>query len=79
MSLKCLVLGRFVGFVIKGVLTGNNERNWRKPEMVIRDSNFHFWFCSVFLCLGLAEASGVIALQQLRGVLKSSRELFSLE
>lgn len=38
--------------------------------MVIRDNNFCFWFCSVFLCLGLAEASGVVALQQLRGVFK---------
>lgn len=39
-------------------------------QMVIGDNNFLFWFCSVFLCLGLAEASGVIALQQLRGVFK---------
>lgn len=39
-------------------------------QMVIRNNNFHFWFCSVFLCLGLAEASGVVALQQLRGVFK---------
>lgn len=39
-------------------------------QMVIRDNNFCFWFCSVFLCLGLAEASGVVALQQLRGVFK---------
>lgn len=39
-------------------------------QMLIRENNFRFWFCSVFMCLGLAEASGVIALQQLRGVFK---------
>lgn len=39
-------------------------------QMLIRDNNFRFWFCSVFVCLGLAEASGVIALQQLSGVFK---------
>lgn len=45
-------------------------------QMLIRDNNVHFWFCSVFLCLGLAEASAVTALQQLRGVFKASTECF---
>lgn len=39
-------------------------------QMLIKDSIVGFWFCSVFLCLGLAEARGVTALQHLRGVFK---------
>lgn len=47
-------------------------------QMLIRDNNVCFWFCSVSLCQGLAEASAVTALEQLRGVLKVKHRMFSL-
>lgn len=60
-------LGEVCVFIIKVVLLGNNGEN---TQMLIKDNNVHFWVCSVFLCLGLAGISGVIALQHLRGVFK---------
>lgn len=49
-------------------------------QMLKKDSNFHFLFCSVFIWPGLAEASGAICIASSSGkYLKSSTKLFSLK